>query len=484
MRRLWCAAAGVPLGILAAFALSGTGGSAPAIGGAAGAVLLPALVWILGRGGREPALAAPAQAGWLALPAACAAWLGLAPGAVAWLALVLIALGTALLLGRRAGRGPARAAAAFLVGGCVGVPALAGLLAARGAVQPSFGEGTAAAIYDVDARVATRPLAVCGQAPARVETLLERGAHPRLAQEGSQLWFDALAPAGDGTRQIHRLDLASGDVFCISCGEPGNNQRPAPSPAGTAVVFDTDRHADPSAPLNTEIHHLRLAAGIAPSPSRRLTVASGRDDHAVMDPGGRGVVWSHGSDGRFAVVSAGFRTGHGSLFLADPNPILPGGAGWAAPVAWSPDARSLAWVRGNPLGSMSGSRLDPATARVDDLGGGVGAGGVAYSADGGRLVVVSGGGASGAGRLPAFLGFALGALPAALQPPPPTAPTRLRTGLTRVAPLQDVDLGEAAEWGAPSGVALSPDGTWLVLGQRNAAARERLLRVTLDCAIL
>jgi hypothetical protein len=399
------------------------------------------------------------------------------------LVLVLMLLMAALAFGGRAGRGPAAAAVAFLAGGCVAVPALAGFVAARGAVQLSFGEGTAAAIYDVDVGVVTRPLPVCGEGPARVETLLERGAHPRLAQEGAQLWFDAPATDGDGTRQIHRLDLASGDAFCISCGEPGNNQRPAPNPAGTAVVFDTDRHADRSALLNTEIHHQRVVAGRAPRPSRRLTVAPGRDDHAVMDPGGRGVVWSHGSDGRFAVVSAGFRTGHGSLFLADPNPILPGGAGWAAPIAWSPDARSLAWVRGNPLGSMSGSRLDPATARVDELGSGVGAGAVAYSGDGGRMVVASAGGASGAGRLPAFLGFALGALPAALQPPTTTAPTRLRTGLARVAPLHDVDLGEAAEWGAPSGVALSPDGTWLVLGQRNAAGRERLLRVTLDCAI-
>lgn len=483
MRRLWCAAAGVPLGILAALAVAGTGGSALAIGALAGALLLPLLVGFVGRGGREAALAASAQAGWLAFPAAGAAWLGLAPGAVALLVLVLIVLAASLAFGGRAGRRPAAAAAAFLVGGFVGVPALAGFLAARGALQPSFREGTAAAIYEVDSRVATRPLAVCGEAPARVETLLERGAHPRLAQEGAQLWFDAPAGDDDARRQIHRLDLATGEVSCISCGEPGNNQRPAPSPAGSAVVFDTDRHTDAGAPLNTEIHHLRVAAAGAPRTSRRLTVTPGRDDHPIMDPGGRGVVWSHGSDGRFAVVSAGFRTGHGSLFLADPNPILPGGAGWAAPVAWSPDARGLAWVRGNPLGSMSGSRLDPATARVEELGSGVGDGGVAYSADGGRLVVASAGGASGAGRLPAFLGFALGALPAALGPATTTAPTRLRTGLARNAPLQDVDLGEAAEWGAPSGVALSPDGTWLVLGQRSASGRERLLRVTLDCAI-
>lgn len=483
MRRLWCAAAGAPLGILAGLAIGGPGGSAPAVGALAGALVLPLLVAIVGRGGREAALAAPAQAGWLALPAAGAAWLGLAPGAPALLVLVLIVLAAELAFGGRATRSPAAAAAAYLVGGCVAVPALAGFLAARGAVQPSFGEGTAAAIYDVDARVATRPLPVCGDAPARVETLLERGAHPRLAQQGAQLWFDAAASDDGGRRQIHRLDLATGDVSCISCAEPGNNRRPAPSPAGNVVVFDTDRWADAAARRNTEIHHMRVPAGVGPRPSRRLTVAPGRDDHPILDPGGRGVLWSHGSGGRFAVVSAGFRSGHGSLSLADPRPVLPGGAGWAAPLAWSPDARSLAWARGNPLGAMSASRIDPATARVDALGSGVGAGGVGYSADGGRLVVASAAAASGAGRLPAFLGFALGALPAALGPPATTGPTRVRTGLARVAPLHDVDIGDAAGWGAPSGVALSPDGTWLVLGQRDAAGRERLLRVRLDCTI-
>ncbi len=483
MRRLWSAAAGVPLGVLAALALAGVGGSAPAIGAVAGALLLPALVWIIGRGGREAALAATAQAGWLALPAAIAAWLGLAPGAVVLLVLVGVVVLASLLLGWREGRGPAASAAAFLVAGCVGVPALAGFLAARGAVQPSFSEGTAAVIYGVDARVATRALPACGEGPARVETLLERGAHPSLSQEGAQLWFDAPADDRDGARQIHRLDLASRAVFCISCGEAGNNRRPAPSPTGSVVVFDTDRHADRSAPANTEIHHLRVVSGIAPRGSRRLTASPGRDDHPILDPGGRGVVWSHGSDGRFAVVSAGFRTGHGALLLADPSPILPGGAAWAAPVAWSPDARGLAWVRGNPLGPMSGSRLDPATARIDELGDGLGAGAVAYSADGGRVVVASAGGAAGAGRLPAFLGFALGVLPAAFEPASTAAPTRLRTGPARLAPLHDVDLGEAAAWGAPSGVALSPDGTWLVLAQRDASGRERLLRVTLDCAI-
>jgi hypothetical protein len=314
-----------------------------------------------------------------------------------------------------------------------------------------------------------------------VETLLERGAHPALSSEGAELWFDAAD--ANGMRQIHHLDLATGTVACVTCAEAGHNRRPAPSPSGRAVVFDTDRHADGAAPANTEIHHLRVVAGAASRPSRRITYAPGRDDHPVLDPGGRGVVWSRGEAGRFSVVSAGYRSGHGALLLADPVPILPGGAAWTAPVAWSADARGLAWVRGNGFGTGSASRLDPATARIDPLGDGVGPRDVAYSGDGGRLAVAGAGGAAGLGRLPAFLGFALGALPAAVAAPAGVAPTRLRTGLARIAPLHDVDLGEAAAWGAPAGLALSPDGTWLVLAQRNGAGQERLLRVTLDCAI-
>ena len=48
-----------------------------------------------------------------------------------------------------------------------------------------------------------------------------------------------------------------------------------------------------------------------------------------------------------------------------------------------------------------------------------------------------------------------------------------------------VDVGALEDWGEPTGLALSPDGSVLVLGQRreiDGLVEERLVEITLDCA--
>jgi hypothetical protein len=53
------------------------------------------------------------------------------------------------------------------------------------------------------------------------------------------------------------------------------------------------------------------------------------------------------------------------------------------------------------------------------------------------------------------------------------------------APGAELELGEIAEWGEPTGVALDAAGKTLILGQRRAtsnAVEERLLEIALDCA--
>jgi len=46
-------------------------------------------------------------------------------------------------------------------------------------------------------------------------------------------------------------------------------------------------------------------------------------------------------------------------------------------------------------------------------------------------------------------------------------------------------VGALEDWGEPTGLALSPDGSVLVLGQRreiDGLVEERLVEITLDCA--
>ncbi len=481
MGRGWCFAAGLPVGALAGLACWGADPLPLAGCGLVGALVLAAVCQAAARGGREAGVAAAAQVGWLAAPVAGHAWLGIGPGpwvgAAAVAGLLLAAL---VLLAPRSAAPPLLVALVALVVGNAGWAAVSGVHAAWGAAPPALGEATAAAIYDLDARVATRPLPVCGDAAARVTPILDRGAHPRLAADGAALWFDAEV---SGRRQVHSLDLASGEVACVTCEEAGNNRRPAPSEHGRAIVFDSDRHGSPLAPANTELFHMRTPAGGPRHAARRLTYHPGRDDHALVAPGGASLLWSRHEGGRFSVVSARFRTGHGALLLAEPNAVVAGGARWIAPLAWSPDARVLASGAGNPFAGLSGESLDPATGESAGLGEGVL--GVAFSADAGRTAVVRSDADAGLGGLPPATGFLLGALPRASAARPRGGGTLLVAGETGGV-LSRVDLGEAAGWGTPTGVTSSPDGTWLVLGQRSrdeGGFRERLVRVTLDCAV-
>jgi hypothetical protein len=110
---------------------------------------------------------------------------------------------------------------------------------------------------------------------------------------------------------------------------------------------------------------------------------------------------------------------------------------------------------------------------------------VDFSADGGRIAVVEAEGAAGLGALPGGVGVLLGVLPPGWLGADAPVGTRLHIGDSG-SELSAVELGEDAAWGAPAGVASSPDGTWLVLGQRrkqDGTIRERLLRVTLDCRL-
>jgi hypothetical protein len=486
MWRAGCFAAGLPVGALAGVAFASPGVMSAAVGALAGAALLLLIGSALGRGGRGRSVAAAAQTGWLALPAVDAAWLELAPGPLPFLALAVVVLAMALA-GAARGRAPGsalRTGIVALLAGLVLVPALALALAAGGASAPALGEGTAAAIFDLDARVATRALPRCAAAPAEVAVLLERGVHPRLAAAGSWLFFEAADD--EGRRQVHRMDTAGGEPQCLTCAEPGNNRRPAPGRQGRIVVFDSDRWADWNAPANTELQHLRVTKDGAPHPSRRLSFNRTRDDHAVLSPAGASLLWSRQAGGRFSVASAGFRRGHGALLLSKPNAVAVGGAAWTAPLAWSPDARALAIAAGNPLGLLRGEVLDPATGALTELGAALhGAAGVDFSADGGRIAVVEAEGAAGPGALPGGVGVLLAALPTDWLGAATRGGTRLRIGDTG-SELAVVELGEAGAWGAPAGVASSPDGTWLVLGQRrkqDGTARERLLRVRLDCSL-
>lgn len=480
----WSLLAGLPVGALAGWTLAGPGAASVAIGAAAGGLGLAAGVHLLARlsGAAPTRLAAAAGLGWCALPALGACWLRLAPAPAWWLAGVLLALAAALAAAS-GGIGPLRRlpSAALAVGaGTLGAVAVSALAAAWGAPGVVFDEARAAAVYDMDAEVATLPIPRCSPAPARVEVLLERGARPRASADGERVWFDADVA---GRRQIHSLERASGDLFCWTCGERGNNLRPAPGLR--AVVFETDRWASGWDPTNTEIHLLSTRAGRPRHPSRRLTYAAGPDDHALLRDGGI-VVWSQRRDGRYQVVSARLRSGHGGLSLSSTALLAGGGAAWTAPLAWSPDARSLVVARGNPLGPPAASGIDFASGRQLGLGDSVAGGGAAsFNADGGWLVVASAEPARLAGLLPGGLGALLAPLAAALERGGPLyRGSELRVGEPWGEGAR-LELGEVAAWGAPTGVSLVPGEPRIVLGQSRRspdAVEERLVQITLDCA--
>jgi hypothetical protein len=337
----------------------------------------------------------------------------------------------------------------------------------------------AEAIYDIDATVVTRALPRCGATPAGMRVLLDRGARPKLSADGRSVWFDA--PAADGARQIHRLVRASGEVVCWTCGQPGNNLRPDPGPAGRALVFETDRHATWRAPANTEIHWLDTRRDAPPGASRRLTHEAGPDDHPLFAPGAAAIVWSRRNGAGYEVVTAGVQRAHGGLLLGVHRVLAGGGARWLAPLAWSPDARSLVLLEGNPFRPLVARALDLATGASTVLSEASLSGGAAFNADGGYAAVVETRRGHVAGLLPDSLGFVLGALHTTIYDGV-FRETGLRVGGIGAEAVA-VELGDVAEWGAPTGVALSSDGTTVVLGQRRIRGRpgERLVEVRLDC---
>ncbi len=433
----------------------------------------------------EPArLAAASSAGLCALPALGACWLRLALAPGWWLAGVGVLLCAALVLAtrRRAAPDPAprplRTAALALGGGALAAAGVSALAAAWGAPQVPFDAERAAAVYEMDAAVATVPIPRCRPEPARVVVLLDTGARPRVAPDGRRVWFDAPV---DGRRQLHALERATGAVVCWTCREPGNNLRPAPGSHG--VVFETDRFATWGDPTNTEIQLLSTRGDEPRWPSRRLSYRAGPDDHALLQGGGS-VVWSQRQGGRYQVVTARLRGAHGGLSLGGPALLASGGAAWAAPLAWSPDARSLVVARGNPLRPLPAAGIDFATGAETRLGDAVSGGAAAFNADGGWVVVASARRAHLGGLLPAQLGFLLAPLATALERAAPLyRDTELRVGEPwgEGAPLA---LGELAGWGAPTGVSLVPGEALIVLGQRRrgeAGVEERLVEIALDC---
>jgi hypothetical protein len=489
LHRIWAFVAGVPVGILAALASGGSAWLALDLAAVAGGVAMLLAVTIVGRwAGPEverAQLAGAASVGLAALPAAAAHWLGLLPGAAWTLAAVVAAVAFALLRAMR-GHGPRGAwqqivaAFAALAIGAVAAVVAGGAFAAFGGTEADAERAAkrAQGALDVDARVALGPDLRCEPAVA-VARAIGSGARPWLSDEGAVLWFDAVE--SDGRRQVHRLELASGRDVCWTCGEPGNNRRPRVSPNGNSLVYETDRYATAFEPLNWELE-LSSALTAQPGRSRRITYEPGPDAHGGFAPGGGLLLWSSGAQGRYAVATAALRTGHGGLLLSAPNAIVPGGAAWIVPLAWSPDARALVSLRGDPLGVQEATLADPATGTERKLDWPEGrAVAAAFSADGARLAVATTRPAAAAAALPSALGF-LTARIAALGS---DEPTRFRVSGVRIGDtsgeLAAVPLGDDEAWGHPTGIALEPDGGAFVLGQRNATGAERLLRVELRC---
>lgn len=494
MHRIWGLVAGAPVGVLAAFAAGARSWTALEIGAALGGAALLLAVHLAGRFASPEAergahLARGASVGLAALPAAAASWLGLQPGALAALAAVVAVLAVRLGFAMRAS-GPgggwirqlADAALAVVAGAVISLAAAA-LVAALGgpARGPSGGEGLASYVYGIDAGVALGPDPGCAPEVAAQE-VLGSGASPAVGDDGRTVWFEA--PGPDGRRQIHRLDRAEGSVRCWTCNEPGNNRRPKLSANGASIVFETDRHRAAFEPVNVELHAFSARAA-EPKGSRRLTFDPAPDAFGSLDPGGRALVWSSGRGGRYAVARAALLTGHGGLLLGEPGALVAGGATWVAPLAWSPDARALVVLRGDPFGVQHAFALDPATGRETALSrpeARVVA--ASFSSDGATLAVATTRPAAASAALPEWLGFLTGRLEALGA----AEPARFRGSGVRMGPsdgaLSEVPLGDVARYGYPTGVALEPDARALVLGQRRAApgrAEERLVRIELRC---
>jgi len=435
-------------------------------------------------------IARAASAGLVAVPALAATLLGLAPGPRVLFFAVLVLLAGAFFVAAR-GRAPASGLAAqagaalgALLGGTLGIVLVAGLVASFEGEDPEVSEATRNAILDHDAGLETVAFPACAPRASRVVVLPMAGAHPRLDTQGEVLWFDTEV---GGRRQIQRRVMATGEVSCMTCEEPGNNRRPAPGPAGSLVVFDTDRYASWRRPGDTELHLLNAAAAARGIHSRRLTFSPGADERAGFAPAPTTLVWSRGEAGRYRVVSAALRSGHGSLQLGRVGTLRDGGSDWMAPLGWAPDARTLAVVRGNPLGPGEVEAVDLGSDEpVPLVGSAVGSGALSFNADGGWYALASARRAAAAGLLPGSLGFAVAPILGGLDGGDGRRfhGTRVLWGPTH-GKARPVELGESADWGWPTGITLAPDGRSFVLGQRRPGPdgpEERLVAVRLDCS--
>ena len=495
--RLWAFLSGAPIGVLLLWSAMPHAGR-PAIYIAAvvaGAFLVGvASAFVRQRQARDSdgighALRA-ASAGWIAWPAVAAVRLDIGPGA--W-PFALIALAWVAFAFWRYARfdGPsptplrhlARLMGELALGWLV-VVAIGGIWAASdgGPIEPDA--GTRALAWSIDSGVALGPAHTCLPRAARTAVLSDAGARPRLSADGRKVWYEGQGP--EGRAQVFALDRASGVTECFTCGEPGNNRRPAPNPMGEAVLFDTDRYATWRHPGDTEVMAIDARARKGPRrPSTRLTHDRGSDEHAFHDPGGRGFVWLHAERGRASVRRAVLGSGHGGIVLSNEQDLLRAGAGWVIPLAWAPDARALVAARGHGLGPRTGELLDVATGERRSLGTGLAAGSaISFSADGSVMAVAETSTIRAVALLPASFGFLLERLPsvAAGARAEWNAGTAIRVGDPR-GTLTPLVLAEAlANWGAPTGVSLSADATSLVLGQRDAEGRERLLEIALDCS--
>ena len=481
--RGWSFLAGMPLGALAATGCGG--GLAPGMLGAllGGLALLLAVAVLHRLRDDDPArgalLARAASSGLAALPALVAASLALGPGPVALLALQLPIVAGALWQASRSHGGPSGpwaqvgAATAWLVASALWTLAAA-IASALASDSGALGFPERVAVRDeLGARVAALPVPTCSGA-AITSVRLDRGAHPRLDPDGAWLWFDA---AVDGVRQVHAIELATGRTLCRTCGEAGDNTRPYPGPTG--VVFETDRYASWKHPANSELHFARGGAK-ASEPSQRLTRDDGPDDHAVLAPHSAEVVWSRRRGGGYEIVSASLVSAHGGLLLGGQSVWVRGGGDWIAPIEWSRGARALVVARGNPLAPRRAQAIDFGGGRVAELSSDLAPGAAAIDGAGGVWALASTRRASVIGLLPSLLVAPLA--PLSLRYETRGAPfreTTLRVGAADSP--SELALPGFALWGAPTGVALSRDGTRVFLAQRAAGGAERILEIRRSC---
>ena len=494
--RLWAFLSGAPLGVLVLWSILPQAELAAVYGAAAagGALLLVVASWMARRRdaheleGSGHALRA-ATAGWVAWPAVAAVRLDIGPGALPFAAIGLAWVAYAFWRHVRTD-GPGPSAGRHLIRWAMEIGLGLGLVLVIGGVWAASDGGrvepderTRAAAWDLDAGVALGPESPCAPRASQATVLLDRGAGPRLADGGRTVWYEAATP--DGITQVHRLSLESGEAHCWTCGEAGNNRRPSPHPSGNVVLFDTDRFATWRTPGDTEVMVVSGRGETGPArPARRVTFRPGSDESAFYDPSGRGMVWLRGVKGRASVRRAAIQTGHGGVLLTGEQDLFRAGAGWVVPLAWSPDARALVAARGHGLGPRRGEILDPATGQRRSLGANVAAGPAAdFSADGSLMVMAETSTIRAAALVPESLGFAVARLS--------IVPTGARAGLSTGTALRwgdpagglvPVELGDdVSAWGAPTGVALAPQGDSLVLGQRRDDGAERLLQLDLDC---